>query len=48
MKTNKSNSELSNKYLRKIIEEIENDYTFLNLSAEDLIEICNGGGGSRE
>ncbi len=44
MKTNKSNSELSNKYLRKIIEEIENDYTFLNLSAEDLIEICNGGG----
>ncbi len=43
MKTNKSNSELSNKYLRKIIEEIENDYTFLNLSAEDLIEICNGG-----
>ncbi len=44
MKTNKSNSELSNKELRKIIEEIKNDYIFLNLSTEDLIEICNGEG----
>jgi len=44
MKTNSISPELSSKEIRKIIEDIKKDYAFLNLSVEDLIEICNGGG----
>ena len=48
MKTNNISPELSSKEIIKIIEDIKKDYAFLNLSAEDLIEICNGGGGVSE
>ena len=48
MKTNNISPELSSKEIRKIIEEIKKDYAFLNLSVEDLIEICNRGGGIRK
>lgn len=48
MKTNNISPELSSKEIIKIIEDIKKDYAFLNLSAEDLIEICNGGGGIRK
>ena len=44
MKTNNISPELSSKEIRKIIEDIKKDYAFLNLSVEDLIEICNRGG----
>lgn len=48
MKTNNISPELSSKEIRKIIEDIKKDYAFLNLSVEDLIEICNRGGGIRK
>ena len=43
MKTNNISPELSSKEISKIIEDIKKDYAFLNLSAEDLIEISTAG-----
>lgn len=45
---NENNSKPFVNEIKRIIERIKTDYEFLNLSPENIFEICIGGGGIRK